>query len=366
MGLIRFILACGVVLCHTSSIFGYSPLSSDLAVQVFYIISGFYMAMILTEKYTGINSNYLFYTNRALKIYPVYLINLVLLIAISLIMYKMHYPSTIDFYLKYAHPSFLSMVFFIIVNLIIIGLDLLFLLRIDKSGNLKFTPDFNKQKPNVYNFAFNSIAWTVGVELLFYVIAPWLTRRKMTLLICIMVSSLLLRILMANVYSDAPPWNYMFFPTQLMFFMAGILSYRYYRTIDFDKINKLIIKSIFATLLLVVLFYYNIFQESYLKNIILFVIVSFSIPFVFKLTQKSALDRYLGNISYPIYITQGLVIKFVGAKSFPKIGGSEGLTTLIIDIAISIVLELTIGRTIEKLRNRRIPKKEPILEYNLQ
>ena len=46
MGVIRFLLACGIVLCHSSLIFGYTPLSGSLAVQCFYIISGFYMSLI--------------------------------------------------------------------------------------------------------------------------------------------------------------------------------------------------------------------------------------------------------------------------------------------------------------------------------
>src|ERR1700761_979235 len=107
MGLIRFLLACGVVLCHTSAIMGYTPLSGALAVQCFFIISGFYMAMVLAEKYNGKGSTYLFYTNRALKIYPIYWVCLILLIIWSLVVYNFHYGGTLDFYTKYAHPSFI-------------------------------------------------------------------------------------------------------------------------------------------------------------------------------------------------------------------------------------------------------------------
>ena len=64
MGLLRLLLAVSVVLVHTSGCFGLRPLGAAEAVQTFYIISGFYMAMILTEKYRGQGSYRLFLTNQ--------------------------------------------------------------------------------------------------------------------------------------------------------------------------------------------------------------------------------------------------------------------------------------------------------------
>ena len=47
MGLLRLILAISVVIWHSSPIFGISLVGGQAAVQAFYIISGFYMALIL-------------------------------------------------------------------------------------------------------------------------------------------------------------------------------------------------------------------------------------------------------------------------------------------------------------------------------
>ena len=125
MGLIRFLLACIVVLCHTSQIFGYEPIPSNLAVQCFYIISGFYMSLILNEKYLK-GTNRLFYSNRALKIYPIYWTILALLILWSIFVYYKGYPSTLSFY-DLAEPiSIFTLIFCIIINILIIGLDVTF------------------------------------------------------------------------------------------------------------------------------------------------------------------------------------------------------------------------------------------------
>ena len=355
MGLIRLLLACGVVFSHTSTINGYSPLAGNLAVQCFYIISGFYMAMVLTEKYTGKGSGYLFYTNRALKIYPVYWLNLILLILFNLVTLAWHYPGTLDFYFKYQTPSWWTLIYLIIANVVLIGLDWTFLFGINKSGNLYFTKNFNTQKPSVYNYAFNSIAWTIGVELLFYIIAPWLNKRKWWLLLTFFAASLALRLLFDFMFGDTAPWNYMFFPTQLMFFIAGMLSYKFFVDMKRIKPGKKISVFIYGIFVGVILFYYQVFPETYLKNIVLFICVTCCTPIAFDLTKRSKTDRFLGNLSYPIYITQALAIRLTASKRFPLIL-DRGLTTLIVVVILAVIIDKSMSVYIEKIRVKRFNK----------
>jgi len=84
MGILRFILALSVVITHSTSIFGLRGVGGQIAVQAFYIISGFYMTLILNEKYIGVNNSYkLFITNRFLRLYPTYWVVLLLTIIYS-------------------------------------------------------------------------------------------------------------------------------------------------------------------------------------------------------------------------------------------------------------------------------------------
>lgn len=72
MGSLRFLLAIAVVIDHSGPIFGVESVGGSTAVQAFYIISGFYMSLILSEKYVGANGGYsLFFTNRLLRLFPV-------------------------------------------------------------------------------------------------------------------------------------------------------------------------------------------------------------------------------------------------------------------------------------------------------
>jgi peptidoglycan/LPS O-acetylase OafA/YrhL len=236
---------------------------------------------------------------------------------------------------------------------LIIGLDTLFLFGINQHGDLYLTRDFNKTSPNFYNFAFNPIAWTVGIELVFYLLAPWLTRRNIYLLFLILLFSLGLRIFLAKAFFDGPPWDYMFFPTQIMFFVAGIISYRIYLTLNNVNISKQLQSVLYGVFVFIILFYYQFFAESYIKNIALFVSTTLLIPIAFKITKNSRFDLILGNLSYPIYISQFLIIKITDAQRFPKII-DKGFTSLVLIILLSIVLEKLVTKPIEKFRRNRV------------
>ena len=68
MGTIRLLLALAVVFTHS---YGYLFTGGKLAVQLFYIISGYLMSLILLNNKTYSNL-YKFYSNRLLRLFPVY------------------------------------------------------------------------------------------------------------------------------------------------------------------------------------------------------------------------------------------------------------------------------------------------------
>ena len=70
MGIIRLLLAISVVVYHSRPLLGQiNFLPGSTAVQAFFIISGFYMSLVINEKYEDKQS---FYRARLLKIFPVY------------------------------------------------------------------------------------------------------------------------------------------------------------------------------------------------------------------------------------------------------------------------------------------------------
>jgi peptidoglycan/LPS O-acetylase OafA/YrhL len=78
-GAYRWLLACSVVLTHLG------PFNGAIAVQAFFILSGYTAAWILDNRYLNLNHGLAkFYLNRALRIYPQYWLVVLLVIPITL------------------------------------------------------------------------------------------------------------------------------------------------------------------------------------------------------------------------------------------------------------------------------------------
>src|SRR4051812_18616989 len=84
MGLFRLLLALSVVMGHAGPILGMSLFSAPVAVGTFFVLSGFYMSLVMNEKYSGLEHGVrVFYINRFLRLYPSYLVVLVATVALQ-------------------------------------------------------------------------------------------------------------------------------------------------------------------------------------------------------------------------------------------------------------------------------------------
>lgn len=357
MGLIRLILAITVVLGHSDSIFGFSFVGGQNAVQAFYIISGFYMALILNEKYIGSNKSYkLFITNRLLRIYPIYWTILLLTIICSISFYFYSNANNhigIGIYIDYFKVmSFGSFIFLLFTNLFLFFQDLVMFLGLDvTSGNLFFTPNFEETNPMLWHFLFIPQAWTIGVEVAFYLIAPFIVRKKLNFILGLLILSLILRLVLYHYGFKYDPWSYRFFPTELAFFLIGVVSYHLYIRLRLIEIKILYLKIILIVILSFTIFYnfLPLLGKKYIYLLMFFI----SLPFVFILTKDWKRDSYLGELSYPIYISHIFVLTVMTAFKIP-IFGNLGLCLSILTILFSMVLNKFISKRIERIRQKRI------------
>ena len=171
MGIIRFLLAISVLVLHTTPIFGLTLVGGDVAVQAFYIISGFYMSLVLTDKYETTNwKGYkLFITNRLLKLYPVYWVTLVAFLTLgisSVWIFKSTY--IFDYYIDNIDLiTPINLVYLIFCNIFIIGQDLLFVIGF-QNNNYFFQADYSNANISLHRFLFIKQAWTISLEIYFY------------------------------------------------------------------------------------------------------------------------------------------------------------------------------------------------------
>jgi peptidoglycan/LPS O-acetylase OafA/YrhL len=361
MGIIRFILAISVVLTHSREFFGFNLLGGPLSVQAFFIISGFYMTLILNEKYIGRDSYGLFITNRFMRIFPLYLIVAVAALTFSWISFKYPggvspsslFPNVFEMYSKhYDSINIPGFVFLIFTNIFIFFQDVVMFLGLNTSGDLFFTPDFRTTDPRLYSFLVIPQAWSVAVELTFYLIAPFIVRKRLPVISVIIILSFIARLITYNSGFSNDPWSYRFLPFEIGYFLMGTISYHIYAKIRTAEISKRNLWIIYVALLGLTIGYPVLkFTNSQYLYCILFAI---ALPFVFQLSKKWKYDAIIGELSYPIYITHVLALSIVWYYSESITGIFRGPVFLFITIGLSFLLNELIAKKIEKYRQNRI------------
>jgi len=351
MGIIRLLLAIAVIIAHTNPILGLSFTGGATAVKAFYIISGFYMALILNEKYIGAGSYKIFLANRFLRIFPIYWTLLILTIVISIGISYGSSGKELGFFMPYekysASLSIGSYLFLIFVNLFVVFQDFVVFLGLNlDSGDFFFTSNFWNTNPQLWLFLLVPQAWTISLELIFYTIAPFIVRRKIGIIILLILASIGLRILLAYNGLKDDPWSYRFFPTELAFFLLGSISYRLYKRILRYKVDKRILGFVYV---FVIGFYllYSILTFPF-KSYIFLTSFFIAIPFVFYLTKSWKIDSALGELSYPIYISHFLIIRLLESNTLVK--GNSAIVTLLISLILSLALNYFVARRFERIR----------------
>jgi peptidoglycan/LPS O-acetylase OafA/YrhL len=348
MGLLRFLLAIDIVLIHLGGIpFGFVPMDGTVAITAFYIISGFYMALILNEKYNIKNNSYkLFLTNRFLRIYPLYWILLIIAVFTSLVFI--------------ANPQAHLLSPFINQYQVLHGLTLLKQIVIDLVRVILLVPNSAYFLPKNYNLDLIVIgpSWTLGLELIFYLIVPFIARRSLKQIVVITLICHFLRVITyhyfviligKNVYV-----NSFFFPAVVFYFVFGVLSYKLYAI--YKKFNSSVV---FSRLVLIFIVLYTIFYHFIPIDTrkIYYFSLFISIPIIFKQFNKNKFDKFVGDLSYPIYISHFVLINFSFLFLPKQYVNFSNIILLFLCILFAFILHKTIEVPIDRYRQARLLAK---------
>jgi peptidoglycan/LPS O-acetylase OafA/YrhL len=356
MGILRLLLALAVVSVHTQD---WDYPVGILAVQGFYIISGFYMTLILNEKYVGANGSYkLFMTNRLLRLYPVYWVVLSFMMIGSAWLYyrtdggTMGYLATLSSYT--ANANLFSIVFFSFAIIFLFFQDTLSFLHLNTTtGSLFFSTYFDGEYPSLFSFPPDPPAWTLGVELWFYLVSPLIVRRRAWVIVGLASVSLLLRLTLYGFGLNGIPWNYRFFPNELLFFLLGTLGYKIYSYIKDNSPDKSYYTKLFAAYICMAAVFYLVFESGGLLLTVIFA----AVPFIFMRAKDSRVDRWIGELSYPVYICHYFIMLFVRNLQIAPTSGVAGFAIVsACSIIFSIILNEFMVKKIEKTRQRRLSR----------
>lgn len=333
----------------------------EIAVELFFIISGFYMALILNEKYNTSDKTIVFYKNRFLKLFPIYWTILFLTVSLFFVSYlALNKGGVLEHIINnLSNLGFFSL-YILFSNVFLIGEDLLMFLGFN-GDSIIFTKSFSDTNMPFHKFIIVPQSWTLSLEIMFYLIAPFIARRSMKLLVSLFFISVFVKIGLWNIGFSNDPWSYRFILSELSFFFIGMIMYKVYKFGLYSKFidNKSLFFIGFLLFLLSGYFYYdlknilNFNGVDTFKYIIYFLFIVF-LPLLFVQTKDNKVDRYIGELSYPVYIVHIFVILFVS-----KIANDTNLSLFAIigSILFSIILNKYIQEKVEKMRIKNLKEK---------
>jgi peptidoglycan/LPS O-acetylase OafA/YrhL len=310
MGSLRLFLAISILVDHTTPLGSLQLMPDVTPVWLFFIISGFYMQMIASGKYG--DHIWTFYSNRALRLYPVYFIAAALALAHTGALRSLAAPPP-ALYL----PTFIA-------NTTLFGGDLLF--YFGEHGRLLVGP-----------------AWSIGLELWFYLLVPVLSRaNSVVVLTCSAVSAGLAM----HMEAAQPGSSYYFFPANFYLFGAGMLAFRamnFLLALPF-KWDQLVHAAAIAGVALLVLrpLIPGFRNYPWAQEIVLVV----CLPFIFEATRSLRWDRAIGNLSYSVYLLHEPVMNWLG-------GRPSGIVTLLITLPLALAVYIVVESPIDRWRQRR-------------
>lgn len=356
MGLVRFFLAAAVVFHHSTTPWALPIVDGHQAVRLFYIISGFYMALILDQKYPATREGiWLFYGNRALRIFPIYWVVLVAagLFYAAAWVWLGRTPERLGWYLpliESGHGIFLAGLG--VSQLALFGLDWFNLF--DFQGSEWGWGGTVSGGKSAGFLCLVPQAWTLAVELSFYLFAPWIVRAKAGPLALLCAIGFALRIwLWMWRPVETGSLNYFWFPLQLPFFLLGILSYRWMGA------GSSVWKSSGGmwgsrVLMLGLLFGYDLFPDGW-DQAISCALLAILMPGLFQ--GEGKWQRWVGELSYPVYVVH-ILVKWVmlAVQGVERTGQREvsGFWLLAGSVLAAVLIEKTIGNPIEKRRKERM------------
>ena len=341
-------MAISVVLSHiakTKSPF-YQGFGGTNSVEIFFLVSGFYIALILDKTY---KSKRIFYLNRILRLYPIYLI-VCLLVLLTSIFRRGVAENLFDYTPFVLLISTLS-------NLTLIGTD--WLMFFDTSnGGIQLTSSV-VTGDRMRDLLWIAPAWSLGIEITFYAMAPILCKWRSRFLLATIIGLCTIRIVFNQ--SDfnfvESPFDARFFPFELPYFLVGILLYRYRRDTKLETTIPL--KYLYPALALLFLIFEPLRSGLDLSRTASMAVLVIVAAVVVLFGQSSEFDRKFGELSYPIYISHIFVAQLYEfsstgiVKKFPLLDNSHvSMSVQVLLMVVTSYFLLQITKPIEKIRDK--------------
>lgn len=355
MGLLRLLLALIVVVGHMLPVAHQWGVGSVLAVKAFFILSGFYMALILTDR-SRYPTAAPFYLARALRLYPLHWLVLALMVAVSFTAERrLHSPyiQTISWLYPWQDAADWPLgIWMAASNTFFFGSELLLLLCYTPPTHVYSLADAHSQcgplRQPLAAFLVNPPMWTLGVEAMFYVVAPWIVRRHWRTLAALTVVAVVPRVWLVWSGNDVAPWNRSVAPFELVYFLVGIWAYRAYPRVQ--QVSPVILGGLAGVVFALTLTLSPHFEIVYLAAL------TIATPGLFHVSRHWTWDKRIGDLSYPVYCVQflGLGLLYPYVRWMPEAGLWWPFATLNVCtvLLLAVGAHLLVTGPMERVRER--------------
>ena len=335
--MIRFGLALLVFAGHAQlRIQNAGPL---MAVQLFFVVSGVYMAAVFTTKYGSMEKGVrLFFLNRVLRLWPTYLL-LLAFTWLAFVFAGAKIRNDFHVFTLFLTPLTAGDLLYLVpAELLLVGQDVISL-----DDSLQYLMPVRQ-------------SWSIGTELLFYALVPMVAGRRF----CLWVAPTLIVACFAFKFAALQTWgwraSYFLPPGNLAYFLLGCCLYHlaHARTMSpwrrrVTPAMQVLGPAAFAGLALASP---NCHFESGELLLHFAFLASFSAILVLTFPEKaSRFDNYLGNLSYAFYLNHFLVVMLL-ANFLPWPRSMLAVAVLVVSVACSIATERFLQRPIDRFRRR--------------
>jgi len=262
-------------------------MSGPTAVMFFYVISGYLISLVLKAKYARTaDGTRRFYTSRFVRIFSLYWPLYIFAMVFDIWQARETITGLLD----------------VLTGALLLGSDW--------SVAFSSYPELHFQAlPNTL-----AVAWTLGAELTFYLLAPFLLRSK-SASIAVLVISFGLRIIIHALVGFSNSWSYMFFPATIGFFLLG-----HFARVAYDRYAIPSILGWGFLFLSIICSLPNRFIESwetpyFYSSVVLFAL---AVGGIAKGTARRGWLTKVGEISYPLYLVHPMLLYFLFLYSGPN------------------------------------------------
>lgn len=356
MGSLRLLLAFCVIISHSHSIFGYTGIGGN-AVPAFFIISGFYMHLVLATKYKGIKNIWLFYSNRFLRLFPAYWVVILLVVVLSKLPSSKFQELDRILYLAQnaisrATDCSAASIAAAIPNLFMVGSDIVRLYAIDLTTNtLSILRDGNTVTNTFRDLSDYLILppiWSLGVELVFYALVPLAVLLRTRFLIILFIGLLHTQLEISQ--GSTAAWRHLPSVYNLCYFVLGMMVYRFF-AVRFVQLPKWILCVLACVPFVISLVPFTwIIPPIHMGVWVVWLLYAITLPALFTLSHRWTWDRRIGDLSYPVYLCHWL-FAWPSAAEYGNLGA---FVAFVLSILVAWLIVKFIDDPIQIFRQKRV------------